>query len=351
MTKKRKQYRNINKPMNKKNKYKLYVFITMIIGSIVFLLSALFIPKLKLETNTLEVEVFNEYKPISYTAKVFNKDLSDKVKIDGIVDTNLLGEYNITYELREGFFDIKKMLKVKVVDHISPDLKLIGEEHYSVCSMSKFIEPGYTALDNYDGDLTSNVIKRYIDNNTIEYSVKDSSGNIKKANRTLTEEDIKGPDIILNGEEKITLNVGDSYNEAGARAIDNCEGDLTNTMDVTGNVNTSSAGEYKIIYKVSDSKGNESQKTRVVTVQEIKKEVEIPPATEVEENTSGIIYLTFDDGPGSYTNTILDTLKNNDVKATFFVTLAGSDDVLKREHDEGHTVALHTYSHNYATVY
>ena len=66
---------------------------------------------------------------------------------------------------------------------------------------------------------------------------------------------------------------------------------------------------------------------------------------------SKIVYLTFDDGPGAYTAKLLDILKKYNVKATFFVTCAGSDDLIKREYDEGHTVALHTCSHNYAQVY
>lgn len=65
----------------------------------------------------------------------------------------------------------------------------------------------------------------------------------------------------------------------------------------------------------------------------------------------GIIYLTFDDGPGDYTNALLDVLDKHEVKATFFVTGRGDDAVIKREFDEGHTVALHTFSHNYAYVY
>ena len=65
----------------------------------------------------------------------------------------------------------------------------------------------------------------------------------------------------------------------------------------------------------------------------------------------GIVYLTFDDGPGDYTNALLDVLAKHEVKATFFVTGRGDDAVIKREFDEGHTVALHTFSHNYSHIY
>ena len=62
--------------------------------------------------------------------------------------------------------------------------------------------------------------------------------------------------------------------------------------------------------------------------------------------------MTFDDGPNdTYTPIILDVLKKYDVKATFFVTNSGSDEMIKREFDEGHVVALHTASHDYGKIY
>lgn len=72
---------------------------------------------------------------------------------------------------------------------------------------------------------------------------------------------------------------------------------------------------------------------------------------EAIKNNRGTIYLTFDDGPGPYTAELLDILKRYNVKATFFVTGAGDDSLIAREYNEGHTVALHTSSHNYEYVY
>lgn len=84
-----------------------------------------------------------------------------------------------------------------------------------------------------------------------------------------------------------------------------------------------------------------------------KEDEEIKAAEHAEKlaNATGVVYLTYDDGPGDYTNTLLDVLKKYDVKATFFVTGRGEDDVIRREYEEGHTVALHTWSHNYAYLY
>lgn len=62
-------------------------------------------------------------------------------------------------------------------------------------------------------------------------------------------------------------------------------------------------------------------------------------------------YLTFDDGPSDNTNKILDILKEKQVKATFFVVGTGKLDYIKRIHEEGHAVGLHSNTHVYATIY
>lgn len=67
------------------------------------------------------------------------------------------------------------------------------------------------------------------------------------------------------------------------------------------------------------------------------------------------IYLTFDDGPSDrVTPKILDVLKEENVKATFFVvgkSIPGREKLIKREIDEGHGVAVHSYSHIYGEIY
>ncbi|MDE5666998.1 MAG: polysaccharide deacetylase [Clostridia bacterium] len=74
------------------------------------------------------------------------------------------------------------------------------------------------------------------------------------------------------------------------------------------------------------------------------------------ENSDGkVIYLTFDDGPSDrVTPKILDVLKEEDVKATFFIVGKHAETrkyILKREFEEGHTIAIHSYSHNYSEIY
>lgn len=68
-----------------------------------------------------------------------------------------------------------------------------------------------------------------------------------------------------------------------------------------------------------------------------------------------IIYLTFDDGPScKITNKVLDILKENEVKATFFLIgnqIEGKEDIVKRINDENHSIGLHTFTHNYKCIY
>ncbi|MCR8643033.1 polysaccharide deacetylase [Paenibacillus sp. N1-5-1-14] len=66
------------------------------------------------------------------------------------------------------------------------------------------------------------------------------------------------------------------------------------------------------------------------------------------------VYLTFDDGPSDLTPEVLDILKREGIRATFFVCgnqVAIRKDILKRIVDEGHAIGNHTYNHEYKDLY
>ncbi len=74
----------------------------------------------------------------------------------------------------------------------------------------------------------------------------------------------------------------------------------------------------------------------------------------VEKKPDSIIYMTFDDGPTRYsTPKVLDILKKNGVNATFFEIKPAKEDydLTQRVLDEGHTLAIHGYSHKYDRIY
>ncbi|WP_438285337.1 peptidoglycan-N-acetylglucosamine deacetylase [Bacillus pseudomycoides] len=67
-----------------------------------------------------------------------------------------------------------------------------------------------------------------------------------------------------------------------------------------------------------------------------------------------VAYLTFDDGPGKYTAELLDILKQQDVKVTFFLTgknVKAYPDLVKREKAEGHYVGMHSMTHDFKKLY
>ena len=67
-----------------------------------------------------------------------------------------------------------------------------------------------------------------------------------------------------------------------------------------------------------------------------------------------VVYLTFDDGPTPLTGKILDILEEQGIKATFFIVgkeIKQREAILKRIYEEGHGIGLHTYSHNFRTIY
>lgn len=72
-----------------------------------------------------------------------------------------------------------------------------------------------------------------------------------------------------------------------------------------------------------------------------------------EESDEKVVYLTLDDGPSQNTQKVLDILDKYNAKATFFVTGAMPEykDMIKKAYDKGHTIGMHTYSHDYAKVY
>src|SRR5699024_9637184 len=118
-----------------------------------------------------------------------------------------------------------------------------------------FADPGVEAVDDIDGDLTDSIkITDDIDMKVpgeyeVNYEVADSSGNITTETRkVIVLEDDEAPVITLIDDKPIELEVGETYEEPGATAEDNVDGDLTDDIEITGEVNTDKVGDYTITY-------------------------------------------------------------------------------------------------------
>jgi hypothetical protein len=180
-------------------------------------------------------------------------------------------------------------------EYVPPVLTLNGDLHIILECGVPYIEPGYTATDNYDGDITDRVVVTgVVGQGALRYNVKDSSGNSATEKIRIVELDDTAPPVItLLGDNPMTILVGTPYVEPGYTATDICCGDLTADVVVTGSVNSSVVGTYTLRYNVIDLSWNlAEEKTRTVNV------VEVPPPIVVIVRIGEQIWLTWNSRPG-----------------------------------------------------
>ncbi len=200
-------------------------------------------------------------------------------------------------------------------DTTAPVITLNGSATMNIDQGDSFTDPGATASDNIDGDLTTSIVVTGTVNTesagtyTLNYNVSDTAGNAaSQVSRTVNVNavaDTTAPVITLNGSSTMNLTVGDSFTDPGATASDNVDGDLTSSIVVTGTVNTASAGTYTLNYNVSDTAGNAAtQVSRTVNVNEPAGDTEAPTvptnlvASNITETTATLSWNASSDNVG-----------------------------------------------------
>lgn len=274
-----------------------------------------------------------------------------EVTSSGSVDTQKLGTYELRYSAsfaRKHFLGNKQakgeaVRIVHIVDTQAPVITLTSVEGSYTLPGQPYEEEGFSALDSYDGDLTDKVIREEKDGK-VYYTVSDSSGNQTQTVRDIFYDDPIAPELTLTGDEVVQVLAGQPYKEPGFLATDNVDGDISNRVTVSGTVDTDTLGRYTLTYTVADSYGNTVNQTRIVKVVQ-----EYLP--ELPKGKGGVIYLTFDDGPGPYTQKLLDILDKYDAKATFFVVGRNDLTLLAQMVEKGHAVGNHSNTHNYSKLY
>ncbi len=236
--------------------------IILIVGTIIIYNPFL---KIKLVGNaTIKISIGEKYTDQGAKASYFKEDLTKDIKVSNEVDTSKMGEYKVTYEVKHGNTTRKIARTVIVADLVSPEIVLKGAEKVSTCG-KEYIEEGYTATDNIDGDLTKDVVVTKKSDRII-YSVKDKSGNKKEVVRLLDSKDTTKPEITLVNSEILTFELNSTYKEFGAKAVDNCDGDISSKIEIVSNVDTSKHQVFEVTYKVKDNAGNEATATRKIKI-------------------------------------------------------------------------------------
>jgi len=173
----------------------------------------------------------------------------------------------------------------------NPTITLCGDTtiEISLGTNEVLADDSFSAYDPQDGDLTAEVVRTnnidfsHAGTYQVTYTVEDSDGNRDIKYRTVN---IVGsdsynvysggntgvgsqPTIFFtdgNGGDTLFLNLNQFYDRTAYYATDTEDGDLTASVVVSGNVDTSVAGVYDVTYTVTDSDGNTATKTRTVYV-------------------------------------------------------------------------------------
>lgn len=293
---------------------------------------------LELEGDSeITLEYGNLYSEAGASASSHGKNLP--VEISGSADDEI-GTYKIVYTVRVLWFSKTKERTVKIVDTVAPVITLNYRDDAFTVPGDEYVEEGFSASDNHDGDLTEKVVAERR-GDTVVYTVSDSSGNTSSVTRTIKFSDVTSPVITLIGDAQIILTIGDEFSEPGFSASDDRDGNITDKVTVAGEVDVMHVGEYTLTYTVEDSFGNVTQAMRTVKIEPIAQPDVVYP-------NGKIIYLTFDDGPGKYTERLLDILDRYNVKATFFVVnnkrYIG---VLDKIAAKGHSIGIHSVTHKW----
>ena len=205
------------------------------------------------DENIEVIDVYNHDVPIQKKVKVKKKILLASIIV--------LSVFSVSSFIAWPYFAVK--------------INLFGDKKITIDYGEKYSEPGFRAK-LFNSNVTKDVIvesdiKESVGEYTIKYEYKPKlalySINIE---RKVVRKDLSSPELTLNGEENMEVTVNTSYKEPGCKAIDNLDGDISNKVEILGDVNVKKLGNYKITYRATDLNGNTSEIVRNVKVEKLR---------------------------------------------------------------------------------
>ena len=146
------------------------------------------------------------------------------VRSEAVIDSTALGDYRLWYSYADKNGEQRLARIVSVVDSTPPVITLGDEGNVELGSwMNGYVEQGYSAMDNRDGDLTDQVVCTFLDDSVV-YTVTDSSGNEAMAERHL-QFSIAAPEIILTGGSEVDVPAAMTFTDPGYQAVDSLGND------------------------------------------------------------------------------------------------------------------------------
>ncbi len=202
-------------------------------------------------------------------------DVTSLIKTTGTVDTSKVGSYILTYNAKDksGNESSPMTRTVIVEDSVAPvitspsTVTIEATGHRTTVDLGHLIvsdagDPSPTITNNAQANFPSGFP---LGENTVTWTATDASGNSSTIEQKVTVVDTTAPSITLNGEKEVSVQVYETYNDLGATAVDNYDGDLKPVP--TSTVDTSKVGTYYVSYNVTDSNRQvASEVKRKVTV-------------------------------------------------------------------------------------
>lgn len=186
---------SVKKKLRLKKKTVLFLVLGIVVIGI-FISPFLFIKINLVGDGTITVNYGDKYKEPGYLAYLGGKNVTSDVKVSSDIKSSL-GTYKVTYKYKFLFYNIVRKRVVKVEDVVGPKIELVGDKELELTINTEYVEPGFKAIDNKDGDVTNSVkVENKIDNTKLGtyeviYTVSDSSGNKSKAIRKVKVERLR----------------------------------------------------------------------------------------------------------------------------------------------------------------
>jgi hypothetical protein len=251
----------------------------------------------RLGGSPVTVEVGSAYTDAGATAQdTCDGNITNRIVKTSNVSMMRPGTYTVTYNVHDNAGNTATAVTrtVRVVDTTKPVITLIGNADVVVDVGETYEDAGATAYDNYDGNITSHIVRTNNVNKAagiylVAFNVSDSSGNAAiTVMRTVRVVDTLAPVLTLLGDSVVEIEIGFDYVDEGATASDPIVGDITSRIEMTTNLNPGTAGTYWVTYQVSNSGGHAAMPIyRTVRVTEKPKVPTLP----VDDVNNGLILI------------------------------------------------------------
>lgn len=289
------------------------------------------------------IEISNKFDPKANVQKVIGGSIKD-VNVDtSKINFSKPGKYPITYS----YNNIKTTITIELKDTIKPDLEI----QELTIDLGMKVEARDLIKTSYDSSRTEVKFKHNYQFN--EVGDQNVEIIICRGNNCITKQSVvhilpkdTTPPEIIGIRNLSVLKDSDIDLLSSVSVKDNQDDNPILTID-SSNLDISKVGDYQITYHAKDRSLNTVKETCIVSV------VENKTIGTYNQTNEKVVYLTFDDGPSENTQKVLEILDVYDVKATFFVTGTNEEYyyLIKKAHDAGHTIGLHTYVHEYDQIY